>query len=45
MQIIRWKSLESRPSQMFRNISASTGDGYYENVVLDPEGNLIELTV
>ncbi|MDF1511602.1 glyoxalase/bleomycin resistance/extradiol dioxygenase family protein, partial [Robertmurraya sp. DFI.2.37] len=22
-----------------------TGDGYYESVVEDPEGNLIELTV
>lgn len=22
-----------------------TGDGYYESVILDPEGNLIELTV
>lgn len=23
----------------------TTGDGYYESVVLDPEGNLIEITV
>lgn len=23
----------------------TTGDGYYEAVVLDPEGNLIEVTV
>lgn len=23
----------------------TTGDGYYESVILDPEGNLIELTV
>ena len=23
----------------------TTGDGYYESVVLDPEGNLLELTV
>jgi len=23
----------------------TTGDGYYESVVADPEGNLIELTV
>ena len=22
-----------------------TGDGYYESVVLDPEGNMIEITV
>lgn len=23
----------------------TTGDGYYESVIADPEGNLIELTV
>jgi lactoylglutathione lyase len=23
----------------------TTGDGYYESVVLDPEGNIIEITV
>jgi len=31
----------------FRIISepTTTGDGYYESVVLDPEGNIIEITV
>jgi len=23
----------------------TTGDGYYESVILDPEGNLIEITI
>jgi lactoylglutathione lyase len=30
-------SVESEPR--------TTGDGYYESVVLDPEGNYIEITV